>query len=236
MSKRARGSALIALLAAFVLGACADTATYSDPLEGPWTPAPDIPTRAELTCATDGTSTLSTATLQPRPDGIHLRVNNEFDEPVSVEGFDADPGVTDWVFSEGPGTMELMCWPFSQHESGNEPTPVPLEIVDPLGLYVDGLLPCEITSVTTVERVQFPTDKGPPPLDIARKVIDGLQPDDILRVEGYPEEEGASVIVIRDDEIVGAYGITRYEGKPWDVSSGSACEGTGLPYEGESYG
>ncbi len=42
--------------------------------------------------------------------------------------------------------------------------------------------------------------------------------------------------MIRDDEIVGRYGVTRFEGESWDVSSGSACNGTGLQFEGESYG
>lgn len=215
--------------------ACADRVTPGA-FEGPWTPAAGIPTRAELTCAADGSASLSTDTLQPQPDGVHIRVINEFDEPVSVEGFDASPGTTKWVFSRGPGTMELTCWPFSEHGSGNDPSIITLEIVDPLGLYVDGSLPCEINSSTTVEWVEEPVDEGPPPFEVARKVIDGLGPDDVLRLDGYPEQEGGSVIVIRDGEIVANYGISRFRGKPWNVTSGSACEGTGLQFEGESWG
>lgn len=218
------------------MGACANAPAAPGPLEGPRSPAPDVAIRAVLTCATDGGTTLSTERVQPQPDGVHIRVVNEFDEPVSVEGFDASPGTTNWVFSRGPGTMELMCWPFSQHGSGEEPPRVPLEIADPRGLFVDGSLPCEITQHTIVEWAEAPVDEGPPPLHVARDVIDGLQPSDVLRVSGYPEQEGGSVIVIRDGEIVAAYGIKRFEGKPWDVVSGSACEGTGLPHEGESYG
>ena len=229
-------SRLVVLLAALVSGACADSRDGPGPLEGPWTPATDIATRAELTCAADGTASLSTDTVQPQPDGVHLRVRNDFDEPVSVAGFDANPGITKWVFSSGPGTMKLMCWPFSQHGSGDEPRRIPLEIVDPLGLYVDGSLPCEIEQHTIVEWVEDPIDEGPPPLDVAREAIDGLRPDDVLRVDGYPEEAGGSVIVIRKGEIVARYDIERFEGKPWDVVSGSACEDTGLPLEGESYG
>ena len=221
---------------AIATGACADGPAAPGPLQGPWIPAADIATRAELTCAADGSASLSSDTLQPQPDGIHIRVVNELDEPVSVEGFDASPGRTNYVFATGPGTMELMCWPFSEHSSGDEPDRFLLEIVDPLGLYVDGELPCQINSSTTSEYPEAPIDEGPPPLDVARKVIEGLQLDDVLRVDGYPEQEGGSVIVIRDGEIVATYGIKRFEGKPWDVITGSACEGTGLQFEGESWG
>jgi hypothetical protein len=191
-----------------------------------------------LTCATDGTTNLSDDTIQPRPDGIHISVDNRYDEPVSVAGFDANPGATDWVFPSGPGTMDLMCWPFSQHGSGDEPERISLEIVDPLGLYVDGSLPCEgdIQQSTIVEWAEAPVNDGPPPLDVARNVIDGLRPDDVLRVDGYPEQEGGAVIVIRDGSIVGRYGISRFRGESWTITSGSACEGTGLPHAGESYG
>jgi hypothetical protein len=77
---------------------------------------------------------------------------------------------------------------------------------------------------------------GPVPLEVARRVIEGLRADDILRVDGYPEQEGGAVIVIREGAVVGRYGISRFEGEPWTITSGSACEGTGLPFEGESYG
>ena len=223
------------LLGAIALGACADEPAPGA-FVGPWTPAPDIATRAELTCATDGSAALSSDTLQPQPDGVHIRVINAFDEPVSVAGFDADAGTTNFVFTGGPGTMELICWPFSEHSSGEEPDRLSLEIVDPFGLHVNGELPCEIDSHTISDYFEAPIDEGPPPLDVARRVIEGLFPADVLRIEGYPEQEGGSVIVIRDDEIVAAYGIKRFKGEPWDVISGSACEGSGLPFEGESMG
>jgi hypothetical protein len=227
------GAAL--LLEAIALGACADEPTPGA-FVGPWIPSPDIAIRAELTCATDGSAALSTDTLQPQPNGIHIRVINEFDEPVSVAGLDADPGTTNYVFTGGPGTMELMCWPFSEHGSGDAPDRLRLKIVDPLGLHVSGELPCEIESHTISDYFEAPIDEGPPPLDVARRSIEGLRPDGVLRVDGYPEQEGGSVIVIRDGEIVATYGIKRFKGEPWDLISGSACEGSGLPFEGESIG
>jgi hypothetical protein len=199
--------------------------------------ASDAPTQAELTCATDGTVTLSTATVQPQTDGVHLRVVNEFDEPVSVGGFDSDPGTTDWVFSWGPGTTELMCWPFSEHGSSDPPSRHALEIVDPAGLYFDGSLECEIsagaTGTTAGATAEEPIDAGPPPLSVAGELITGLQADDVLRVIGYPASNGTGIAVIRGDEVVASYQIVRFSGQGWTLSAGTACPETGLPFEGE---
>jgi hypothetical protein len=203
---------------------------------GPWSPAADIPTRAELVCGTNGSTTLSTERVQPRPDGVHLRVVNHFDEPVSVEGFDAGPGETDWVLVKGPGTLKLMCWPFSQHMSGEEPVRVSLAIEDPAGLYFDSSIDCPIEAFTTVEWAEKPVDYGPPPLDLARRLIDGLRPEDVLSVGGYPEQDRASVAVIRNGEVVASYGISRFAGEPWRVLVGTACEWTGLKFAGQSVG
>jgi hypothetical protein len=236
MTTRTGGLAAF-LVAGLVSAACSSTPSAPEPFSGQWTAAPDIATRAVLTCSSDGTTSLSTDTIQPRPDGIHLEVVNEYDEPVSVEGFDADPGVTDWVFPRGPGTMQLMCWPYSEHGSGETPTRTPLGIVDPLGLYLDGSLACNDEDFPTAigSYGERPVDEGPPPLDIAREVIDGLREDDVLRVAGYPEQDGGAVIVIRDGGVAGRYGIGRSEGKPWTVTSGSACPDSGLPHEGKRY-
>ncbi len=217
-----------------LVGACADATRAPAGRTGPWTAVEGIPTRIELTCANDGSVTLSTEAVQPRPDGVHIRVLNEFDEPVSVEGFDADPGTTDWVFSYGPGTIELMCWPFSQHTSGDEPMRHPVNVVDPASLYFDGSVACEFEMHSTVDYAQAPVDQGPPPLRIAKELITGLQPADELRMSGYPEQEGGSIVVIRSGEVVASYGIVRFKAEPWSLSSGRACEGTGLPFEGES--
>ena len=41
-------------------------------------------------------------------------------------------------------------------------------------------------------------------------------------------------MVIRDSEVVASYGIVRFKSESWSLSSGGACEGTGLPFEGEN--
>lgn len=196
----------------------------------------DIPEHVELVCGADGSTSLSSQTVQPQPDGVHLDVVNGFDEPVSVEGFDAEPGRSTWVFANGPGTMDLMCWPFSRHGSGTEPPRISLQIVDPHALYFDGSVPCAFDSFTTVDYAEEPVDSGPPPMEVARDVIDGLRPEDVLLLAGYPEQDGAAFVVIRDGEVIAAYGIVRFAGQQWTIASGRACEGTGLPLAGEVMG
>jgi hypothetical protein len=91
------------IVVALVLSAvsCAEDGPPIGPA-GAWTASPDIPTKAVLTCRSNGSVELSTDVVQAQPDGVHIVVENEFVEPVSVEGFDANPGRTRWVFSHVP--------------------------------------------------------------------------------------------------------------------------------------
>lgn len=230
---RPRHKASVALLLMFAGTACADPAGEKGGPPGD----DDALYSVELRCAADGSTSLSSDTVQPRPDGVHLVVVNEYDEPVSVGGFDADPGRTTWVLSRGPGTIELMCWPFSDHGSGAEPPHIPLTVVDPQALYVDGTVPCEPTGITVTEWHGRPVDPGPPPLDIAREVIEGLEADDELVFGGYPQQAERSVVVRRDGNVIASYSIVRWsEEDPWTIKGGTACDGSGLPYEGEQVG
>jgi hypothetical protein len=219
---------------AWAATACADDVPPIGPV-GDWSPSPGVPTKAVLTCGSDGSVHLTTDVVQAQPDGVHLVVENEYDEPVSVEGFDADPGRTSWVFSQGPGTMSLMCWPFSQHGSGEEPPRYDLTVVDPSGVYVDGSVACEFNGMEIHDYAESPVDVGPPPMSVVRDVVSGLRPDDVLRVEGYPQDEGGSVLVVRDGQVVASYSIARFKGERWSIVGARVCDGTGLRFEGRSF-
>jgi hypothetical protein len=195
----------------------------------------DAPTAAVLTCGADGSVELSTDVVRPQPDGVHLAVVNRFDEPVSVEGFDADRGRTDWVLANGPGEMQLMCWPFSQHGSGEPPPRHRLRIVDPEGLYFDASVSCEFDGSSTVDYAEVPVEEGRPPDDVVHDLLTGLRADDVLRTGGYPEENGAPVAVVRDGEVVASYSFGRFRGEPWSILGASVCPGTGLRFQGESF-
>lgn len=229
-----RGHLLSTVLLVALMAACGrDTPPGTGPT-GDTAPA-DAPTEAVLTCGSDGSVTLSTDVVQPRPDGVHLSVVNNYEEPVSVAGFDADPGITPFVFSQGPGDMLLMCWPFSQHGSGNEPPRHRLQVVDPTGLFLDGEVACDFEGITTVDYAGELVERGPPPMSVVRELVPGLLPDDVLRVAGYPEAPDGPVIVIREQEVVARFAFGRFQGEAWSILAASVCEGTGLPFEGQSF-
>jgi hypothetical protein len=226
---RPSGCRSIAAVAVVLMTAACARATPTRAMDsGAATPSA-IPSEFTLTCSADGSSSLSDAAVQARPDGVHLRVVNEYDEPVSVGGFDADPGTTRWTVAEAPGRFELSCWPFSQHGSGDEPPSTAIEVVDPSGLFVPGELDCPGESMSGMpDYVQAPAESGPPPLDIARESIYGLRSTDIVQIAGYPEQENAPVIVIRDDTVIASYGFVRFDGQPWSIAGGSVCSDMGL--------
>jgi hypothetical protein len=235
MHARTGGVVRLSVVAVLLSGSasCADDPAIQP--AGAWTPSPGVPTKAELVCRSDGSVELSTDIVQAQPDGIHLVVENEYDEPVSVEGFDADPGLTRWVLARGPGTLRLMCWPFSLHGSPEEPQRHELSVIDPSGLYVDGSVACAFEGQSIGSYAEAPIDEGPPPMDVVKDLVTGLRADDVLRVEGYPEQEGGGVLVIRDGEVVASYSIGRFKGESWRILGASVCDGTGLRFEGESF-
>lgn len=194
-----------------------------------WSAEPGVATEFTLTCGSDGSSSVSDDTVQAQPDGVHLRVVNEYVEPVSVGGFDADPGTTTWTLTEAPGRFGLSCWPYSQHTSGDEPPPIDIEIVDPSGLFVPGQVECPGEAMAGHSDFgPEPATYGPPPLDVARESIPGLRSDDIVQIAGYPEQDNASVSVIRDGKVIASYGFVRFEGRPWSIAGGTVCTGFGL--------
>lgn len=229
---RGRGSWPVTVCAVLLLGAACADAPIS-PFEGLWIPAEGIPTHVELTCGRDGSFGVSSETVQAQPDGVHLTVVNGSAEPVSVGGFDADPGISRWTLAAAPGTLDLTCWPFSQHGSGQKPVGAAAEVLDPFGMYVGGDLSCEMSAAAAVDFAEAPVDDGPPPLDVARKTIEGLRADDVLRLAGYPEQEHASVLVIRESEVIASIGFVRFRDRPWSVAGSTVCADAGLDLYGD---
>jgi len=218
----------ILLAASVALVSCAEAGAPATGSTGPWTPADGIPTKVELTCRSDGTMSVSSEQVQAQPDGVHLRVLNEYDEPVSVGGFDANPGPSSWTFGVAPGPFALSCWPFSRHTSGEEPERVGVEVLDPSRMYVDGEVDCDEAMSIHGDFAEEARDDGPPPLDVARQAIEGLRDDDVVRVAGYPDQDDASVVVVRDGDVIASFGFARFEGRGWSIGGATVCTDSGL--------
>ena len=195
-------------------------------------PDPPVPQVVAITCLPDGSIRLSTDRVLARSDGVHMELVNRVDEPTSVNGLGMDLGANeerDLVSGIAPGIVELACWPFSEHGGGDEPATTPLEVLDPDGLFVSGDVECDgVMSNSIADFVAAPDDRGPPPIDVARGLIDGLLTTDEVRYAGYPDGPGA-VIVVRDGEVVASYSIVHFaENDRWVVEGSSICGSSGL--------
>jgi hypothetical protein len=195
-------------------------------------PAPGL---VELVCERDGTATLSSPDVTARPDGVHLVVDNRYDEPVSVAGFDADPGITRWTLGAAPGPFEVMCWPFSEHGE-QPPERLTIDVRDPEGLYVPppGLeCPTEEQSGTTIDYLEGAEGVSADPSETVRASLSGIVDSDELFVwtGGYPEQDhhgGASVSVARDGSIVAIVGVSLADDDRWVVAGLQACVSSGI--------
>jgi len=217
---------LLSLLLFLLVGACADESPIAASGDAP----ADVVDEVLVRCLADGTTELSAADVVAQSDGVHVRVMSRLDEPASVNGLgvDVEPGSSDWILGLAPGRHGVACWPFSEH-TNDEPATTTLVVHDPDGLWTDGELDCEGGDAwsTIVDFIDSPIDEEPT-LDEARSAIDGLRPDDELRFAGYPDDPG-SVLVVRDDRVVGSFGLGRFrEGSRWSVTGGTACADAGL--------
>jgi hypothetical protein len=180
-----------------------------------------------IVCEADGSTTLLTPEVHVRPDGFTLRVRSDLNEPASINGFgmDVDPGATESVTTTPPGRLEVACWPFSEHGSQEPPTQT-LTISDPEGLYVSADLECpsgDDGAWTDVLDYASPV-KGSfaSPIDAAAEYL-SLEPTDELRQAGYPEQQSAPVIVVRDGDVVASVGVALANNGKWYVAGANGC-------------
>lgn len=221
-SVKAAGIALVVLL-----GGCADPAPSAMPA------APeDATTVARIVCEKDGSTSTSTPHVIARSDGVQIRIVNRLEEWVSMNGlgFDVGPGSSDRVAGYPPGSLQVACWPFSDHgPEGSEPVPVAIHVHDPEGLFVDGELECldeddgSMLDIRLLASLRGREDVRITPED-ARPLIGGLNEDDEVIVPGYPDEVRQSVVVVRDGRRIAQVGFS-YEAGRWVQAGGWVCGG-----------
>jgi hypothetical protein len=215
-----------------LMAACADPPapretgqTNEAPLE-----APDV---AEIVCEADGSTTVRTPEVVVQPDGIHVRVISRLDEPASVGelGRDVEPGETIFVSTRAPGRVDGACYPYSQHDSGQEPSSAWIEVLDPEDTFVNGEIECSgVASDMIADFAELPLDAGPVPLDVARARITGLRPDDQVVHTGYPEQDEAGVAVRRDGAVVASFSFVTFDGEDWAIAGATICESSEISH------
>lgn len=224
------------LVATVLLAACADAPPAARNESGEATPAV-----ARIICEADGSTSVLTPEVHAQRDGVHLVVDSRLDEPASLIGgfgFDVDPGVSEWTLQTGPGNQGVACWPFSDHGSGDEPDTVPLQVLDPNGLYVAPVeLECSdgMQWDTIMDFIDMTTGISDDPVEAVRQSIKGLQPgDDVsLHRSGYPDADTqgqGTVVVSRDGRAVALFGVSLADDGRWLVNGGQGCASSGVDF------
>jgi hypothetical protein len=192
----------------------------------------DVPDVAEIVCEADGSTIVRTPQVLVQPDGVHVHVVSRLDEPAQIVGLgnDVDSGETDYVTPHvAPGPVGVACYPFSLHETLQDPPTEPIEILDPSGFYVDGEVQCSGTISSMIGDFAEPPIEGMRvPLETARAAIRGLDNDDQVFHVGYPEQPDPSVAVRRDGQLVATFSVVTFDGYEWVIASSSICGSSGL--------
>jgi hypothetical protein len=212
------------------IASCADPPRRGEagPPNAPGIPVPDV---AEIVCEADGSTTVQTPEVVVQPDGIHVSVISRLDEPAQLIGLgrDIEPGETDYVSTTPPGRVRVACYPFSEHDSGEEPPSRAMEVLDPGGTYVDGEVQCSGMSFgSTSDFAELPIEAGPVPLDAARSAIKGLLPGDEVAHIGYPDQRDRGVAVRRDGQVVATFSFVTFDGEEWFVAGSEGCQSSGI--------
>lgn len=228
-----RTSAL--LMTALLLAACAEAPPAA---QGGGEATPDV---GRIVCEADGSTSVLTPAVLAQRDGVHLVVDSRLDEPASLIGgfgFDVDRGISEWTLQTAPGDRAVACWPFSDHGSGEEPETVPLQVLDPDGLYVP---PAELECpddqqwATILDFIEMATGISDDPVEAVRHSIRGLDPGDVVSLtrSGYPESDTkgqGSVVVSRDGRAVAIFGVTLADDRRWLISGGRGCASDGVDF------
>jgi hypothetical protein len=152
---------------------------------------------ATVACSPEGT-TLDVVSVRPRPDGVHLQVENLSDEERMLllyrhGSHEIPPGGTELVTTAPPGQLRVACLapvepedPDDLDEPGMLVWPYPaedewtlLEVVDVDGLWVDDTLACDHPTGTHPDYPWDLPDASRPegargdPVDLARRDLPG---------------------------------------------------------------
>jgi hypothetical protein len=166
-------------------------------------------------------------------DGVHVRVHNDAGEPVSLNGLalDFDTGESEQVATTAPGTIEIACWPFSLHESDEEPKAQPLRIEDPDNHWTSHDLDCRSGDLVEDMISDFAPDatgeKGDP-VALTRRHLKGLEVDDVVESAGYPDAAHPTVRILRNGHTVATAGFIPAENGGWLLENSSTCADSGI--------
>lgn len=153
----------------------------------------------EVTC--DGRAiTTSSSSLAAQADGVHLRVHNTTTEPldfsIGSNSGSVEPGTTELVESNPPGTDVVECRPRGADAEIQRTT---LRIDDPHGFYVAGDIDCLGGAVAAT----YPTThRGTTAREAAENALAHFRHTDRVDKVGYRDQEGKWVARASDGRII----------------------------------
>lgn len=201
------------------------------------------PDRLEVVCSQTGAVALAPE-VQPRLDGVHLRIHDQDGawDQVTIRpagggtiGMRLTPvGPLENATSLAPGTYSIACFRDGA-EPGFEPPDATryatFSVADPNDLWNDAELACDATrqlrEIVTDEPIGIPS--VPPDFDLlARDHVPGLRPGDELERPTYPESatRREARTVVRDGVRIATLYFSRGHGR-WSILP-VVCDGSGI--------
>lgn len=225
--------ALVALVTA--AAACAPR-VQDDPDDPPT--GPPAAGAARIVCVDEGTE-VRTPTVGVRPDGVHLRVENDTDADRSIyvrrDGeilplHHAPPGPSRAVSTQAPGTWEVACVRPVDYPD-EETAWTRFRVTDPEDLWVSDRLDCENRTGTHIDYFRQPEGRPGDPVDLAAEdlpgEVPGWSPDHAIEPAGYPEAVPRMVRAVRDGEVVAVAEYPEGAEEGWYLGNVLYCEDEG---------
>ena len=235
--KDARWAALAATIG-IVLTGCATPPTPSTPSppsrsSGPASPAATAPAPSTgdpatlgVQCTATGT-TLASDRVAAQPDGVHFRVASvEPGRAFQIDGIGGENAEGELVWEIPPGPARLWCGPLP--DVGDHDW-VPVDVVDPLGLYSNVKLACASVALTLDYPGGTRGEVGDPVV-IARRHLLGLRPGDVVDAGGYPAARQRKVRVMRAGTPVAVATYASDDRGGWILSGTEVCNGSNVRF------
>jgi heat shock protein HslJ len=212
-------------------------------------PEEAVPDVGVIRCRSNGSTVVETPQVAVQADGVHLRVPQssgagalsifpeawvdgvqtaEFPHGIEDEGYvlvvPAGPATVacDWAEDEDPTSRDELR------------ASVPIEFVDPSGLYHLDELACPHESRAYPDHpgmraYALGNDHVPLP-DVIRRAVSGVRASDVVEYGGYPdaEERYRAWRVVRDGEVAAVIRNPRSIGGTWGFGPIETCEGSGI--------
>lgn len=191
---------------------------------------------ARLICAEGRATRVTPRAVQPQVDGVHISVENRATSPVVLDYTDArgayrtepiDPGVGELTLGIAPGPARIGCRAAANPTGRSDLKP--LQIEDPLNLWISPDLECQNGSVSQLDSDHPPGAPGrrgnPIELAIIHLPFSPL-PEDEIRRAGYPEGpgfHGELVAIVRGGRTIATVFLLEAADGGWLTSRIESC-------------